>query len=308
MLNKTDNQTLLDALQSTTMLAALRATSLGLRRQDKTTSQEVTQQAGAAPNAVSASLNRLAGADALHKQIVQVQSEARLVFNALTSPWDADGWRLLPATLFEKLAQDMSPFSKRMTELKDQLEQEAPQIIARVNLGSLAGRVTPPTAEEMVGAYSMKTEFQPIPDGAHIGAVALPPQTVARLQAHIHARVAEKASAALLEPAQRAAEALTNMVNRLAAYDERERQEAAGVDMGRTGVFRDSLIEHVRDSARLLGAFNVMGDPAFAEIALGVQQLTQTLDPNALRKSPLGRAATQKDAQEIMDKLRAYGA
>src|SRR5688500_3714061 len=86
-----------DAVRSTCVLVTVRLRAFGTTRTDNEASREVTRDKGAKPGAGRVTANRLTGADELHKQIVQAQTQAREDVKAYTMPYGNDeGWRLLP--------------------------------------------------------------------------------------------------------------------------------------------------------------------------------------------------------------------
>ena len=297
---------LITALQSTTMLAALRTPAFGTRRRDKLAGEEVSSQAGAVASAAMVSVNLLAGADEIHQAIMKVQRQARVAFNHITSTWDDEGWRLLPSALFDRCMVDVvKPYKPQMEELKERLKDEAPAIIKRAQegLGDFAARHILPTAEEMAAAYDLKVEFQPIPDGSRFQ--GLPDKTIEMLARHVENRARAKAEGAMHEPLERMTSALEHMLMRLQAYEEREAARNRGEKVGKQGTFKDTLVTNVQELAGIIAHFNLTGSPGFEEIALKAQALSQGIDPASLRESRNTRNKAIEIGTDLLGAIRA---
>lgn len=301
----TDHADILVALQSTSMLAALRTPSFGTKRRDKEAGARVSTEAGAVADAAKVTVNLLAGADELHKSITHLQRQARDTFNTLSMPWDGDTWRLLPSALFDRCTNEVMKFKRPITDLKEKLRHEAPTIIdrARDSLGDFAHRLKLPTPDEMVAAYDMVIEFQPIPDGARFH--GLPEATLRTLRRHVEQRAARKSAEAMREPMERFAARISYMVERLRAFDEREQRAAAGEKTGREGTFRSALLADVQELAAQLAAFNVTNDPAFAEVCRRAAAFADTLDAEAIKASAPARAQATSLASDLLGAIAA---
>jgi hypothetical protein len=97
----------------------------------------------------------------------------------------------------------------------------------------------------------------------------------------------------------RIAEHVGKMAERLKAY-----RPAVGENKAE-GVFRDSLVENVRDLVGLLPALNITSDPALAQIASRMAVLCQE-DASALRDLPSVRESVARDADAILADVTAF--
>jgi hypothetical protein len=87
---------------------------------------------------------------------------------------------------------------------------------------------------------------------------------------------------------------ISHMSEKLAAY------KNGGHGKKTEGVFRDSLVENVRELAELLPAFNLTNDPAFDELAKRIQRELCVENADTLRKDDDVRASVQKSADDIL--------
>jgi hypothetical protein len=85
------------------------------------------------------------------------------------------------------------------------------------------------------------------------------------------------------------------MSERLAAY------KSSGKRGEKTeGVFRDSLVENVRELTELLPAFNFNADPAYDALVKRIQKELCVEEAKTLRESEDVRASVKKSADDIL--------
>ncbi len=303
----TDPADLVSALQATSMLAAIRIKRLGLGRADREASKEAAERHGARADATRLTVNRLAGADHYHQQLAKLQNTAREAFNAVTLAWgDGDGWRLLPNANFNRVLRDMQPITEQMRQVKAEMAANVDSIIAAAAQGVGRLNVKPPTADEILSGYSMEFVFQPLPDGSRFK--GLPEATVQALTAHIISKTRASWESAQSEAMGRVAEALDHLVERLTAYQDRMERQARGEEVGRQGVFNDTLITNVAELAQLLPAFNAVNDPRLAALSERLASLCNGVDGDTLRKDQKARDQAMQQARDMLDVLAVWKA
>lgn len=291
-----------EALRSCCILGTIRCTALGLQRTDRETSREVNAEQGAVSNAGRVIVSRLAGVEQYHKAILLAQKDCRDMLASMSMPYGEDtGWRIVPNEHFEPLMGKLRKHKTVFDDAVQHLIDNADSIIAmaRQNVGQY--NVQPPSKEELVGAYTMKTEFREFPDGDF---KHMPVQARATLQKHSEKRLIEAYETAKGDTFGRVYSSLEQFVERMEAYDQRLRKQAAGEDVGRNGVFRDSVVEHVAELQRMLSSFNVAGDERMAHLE---QRLAVLLaKPDDLRKNDVQRAASKRVGYELLDMLKDW--
>jgi hypothetical protein len=67
------------------------------------------------------------------------------------------------------------------------------------------------------------------------------------------------------------------------------------------GIFRNSLVENVKDLIELLPKLNFTGDPAVSDVI--DEMRTLVVDPDTLRTDSQVRSQVAKEAQQILDRL-----
>lgn len=294
---------ILDAVRSTCILASVRFSTFGMSRTDKSTSKEVAEAKDAVTGAARVVVKLLAGADEHHRAISAHQRAAREALFAHSMPFgNEDGWRLLPNANFEKFLKEFATAKRNFDAAVAQLRADAPDVIAKAkaNIGYL--NVDLPEPEDLAGAYTMDYDFRPVPDGAKFG---LPQQTSAKLSRRLDARVAAAVQDAMNDTIGRFVQPLSAFVERMQAYDQRIKDQAAGKDVGRTGIFRDTVVSNLRDLYEVLESFNVTGDERLAELANQLASLT-AVEPDQLRDDDNLRAHAAAKAQTVLSTINDW--
>jgi hypothetical protein len=68
-------------------------------------------------------------------------------------------------------------------------------------------------------------------------------------------------------------------------------------------IFRDSLIENVKELCSILPRLNVMDDPALEEARLAAIAAIGAYNPDTLRHDPVLRSDKAREAKAVMDKM-----
>lgn len=298
----TQENPVLEALKHTTTLASVRTRALGLTRIDRNASEKVNVDNGAISKAASVSVNRLAGADVFHKNITSIQNKATTMLKQMSQPFgEEDVWRLLPNAQFENFIKAIGPIKQEYDKALASLAENAPDIIekAKANVGNFEIKV--PTIEEMLGAYELRADFRPIPDGANFR--GLDDNTINKLRRSHDTRLEQAVHIAEKDTLERFVDPLQRFVERMRAYDERE---ANPDTKAKVGIFRDSVITNIKDLHEVLGSFNITGNPRLTQLGNDLAELVNT-KPDTLRESQMVRTAQTARAQEVIDNLKAWG-
>ena len=85
-------------------------------------------------------------------------------------------------------------------------------------------------------------------------------------------------------------------------YDKRDEELAKGIDVGREGYFRDSIITNITEIAAVFDSFNLTGDPSLKKIAAALEAF-EGIEAKDLRGSKSLRDDTAKRAKAILEEL-----
>ena len=99
----------------------------------------------------------------------------------------------------------------------------------------------------------------------------------------------------------RVVETVGHMATRLRAYRPAERRG------DRTeGAFRNSLVDNVRELARLLPAFNLTGDPILTNVSARINAELCAYDADDLRGDEVARHLIASRAESILADVQAF--
>lgn len=278
------------------ILANLSIRQWTARRYDRSASDTVNTHHGATDNAARVN-KRLIAKDALAKIQVAVSS-ARADHDKLTLPWGMRGVSILAVDGYMHYRDTMNQHASAFDQAKYDFIHAYPaeRANAQTTLGSLFNLMDYP--EEVESRFSFAVNFLPVPSGGDFR-VALHDSFLDEIRAEVEASTKKAANDAILAVYERAEGVLTSLAEKLAGY---EPAQAKGERS--KGVFRDTLVENVRDMARTLPMLNVFHDPAIADLAERLAKVAE-FDATDLRDSDAMRAATIASATATIADIRA---
>jgi hypothetical protein len=286
-------------LATRAMIVSLKISQWSGRRFDRKVSGEVTQQHGAASDA--GNFNKaLLPKDSL-AGIASVVGESRTGFAARTLPWLDDGARIMAASAFMPhstwVRGQQAKFDKAVADFISRYPDHVND--ARARLGSMFDTNDYPLPSDLAGKFGMTMLVLPVPSAADFR-VAMSENQAASIRADIEARVSEAAASAQRSVYERIAEQLERMADKLAAY-----KPALRSGDKTEGVFRDSLVENVRDLVNMLPGLNITGDPALIELGGKLARLAYH-NAETLRSSDSKRLETEAEARRILDSIQGF--
>lgn len=283
----------MSVLSSKAMLSHVRVSAWSARRIDRKVTDEVNESHGAANDA--GRYNKLLVDKAALANIQSAISAARTFHYSRTLPWQDDGARLLPAAAF-------LDYTARLRAIRADFETAVDNFIggyekhvedAKKRLGNLFNPDDYPGAAEIRRRFGFDTIINPVP-AAEDFRVELGDTQAAAIRAEIEARAQEQLQEAMRDVYRRVSEVCERMVEKLRNY-------APGNDNVKAhGVFRDSLVENVRDLAHVLPALNIVSDPKLSEIAERMRRELTRHDAETLRENEDLRESVADAAAAIL--------
>lgn len=285
------------------VLASVRTSALGMTKLDKEASKDSDSSHAARAGTARVNVNRLPGAESAVDAIKKQHTHARNLLQSYTSQWGSDR-RLLPNVHIGEFTGKFDVIQREHNWLVAEFMKNATVYIqqAERNLGNYD--VTPPSMDEIKNAFALEFDLAPVPDisAYTTGDSALEQAMKKRFEADIVAAY-EGAQKDLFK---RLAEPLKNLIDRMAAYDEREELKAKNIDVGRTtGTFKSTVITNIQDIAKVFRSFNLTNDPFFDDIAEHLEGFSN-IEHEDLTKSQELRAAVAKKAADIRSMLTAW--
>ena len=105
-------------------------------------------------------------------------------------------------------------------------------------------------------------------------------------------------------------DAVGDLYRRLAEAVERVSDRLQEDGNGKPLVFRNSMIENIRELVDVVPRLNIFGDDALARLCQEVNDRIASVEPDALRPSktfdPAARAQVKRDADDLAEKFAGY--
>lgn len=260
------------------------------RKKDKVLAEEVALQKNANSDNISTSLSALDKEDRMPTQ--QIATAARNWLNEHSAIWDSDGWRLIGNATYEGLRQKLEEFKAEFIAAKDKLCARRDELASKAKhkLGKLADRCPFPELHELHAAFEFEIMTQPIANPDDIRLKHVSPQAAAQIAEGVRKAQAAKTQDALRQLVSRLLDTVTHAANKLSEKD---------------AIFRDTLIDNVRDTVALVPALNLTNDPHIAKLAKEIAETVALAKPEVLREDPVARKVVADKAAEAVKKGRS---
>jgi hypothetical protein len=264
---------------------------------DRQASKDAALVSEAEEGAFETRKHLLGGANAALKAIHKAIDEARAAHYEMTLPWTTTsmqdigrrtGGRLLPNTLFVEYTTVMATKKQQMLDALAKFEPEYPTLIeaAKKKLGKRFDFREYPNVSSIRTHFDLSFDFEPIPKGDDFK--GLPQVQLDALARKINDNTQKQAENAMQEVWKRLHEAVSRMAERLSSPDK---------------LFHDSLVQNVRDVARLLAHLNVTQDAKVEALRKKVDKHLCQHEPKVLRSNQIVRAQVGAHAVSIIQEM-----
>jgi hypothetical protein len=215
----------------------------------------------------------------------------RALYYRNTLPWGIEGTQLLPCDNYLTFIKEYGQHASEWQWLVDQFVKHYPALVsdAQNTLGALFNREDYPDPRHIREKFRIDMAVFPVP--ATDFRVSVLDSELDRIRSDVEARVNHAQDVALREAWQR-------LFNRVEGVYEKIADP--------TSIFRDSLIDNVRETCEILGRMNITNNPDFEAMRSEVMDKIASHDPDTLRRDLDVRSATADEVKSIMDKMRAY--
>ena len=232
--------------------------------------------------------------------LTATMSEARTKHYANSLPWDDNGARLLTVANYEHYTKLMDGLRERVVRQRARFIEDYDGYVdqARLDLGKLFRIEDYPSRHDLQGKFAIRYRIAPVPDADHFIA-KLATDDTDRVKRDIERHIEEQLHDAVRDLYRRLGDAVQRVSDRL--------QED---DNGKPLVFRNSMIENIRDLVDVVPRLNIFGDDELASLCAQVKEKIASVEPDALRPSktfdPAARAQVKRDADDLAEKFAGY--
>lgn len=226
------------------------------------------------------------------KPIVNARMRARHIHFECTLPWQDNGVRVLPSSMFLDYSQKMRKAEEEFRKAVVVFLKEYPTYVAdaSIRLGTLFKPELFPTAEAISDKFPWSIHYSPLPTAGDFR-VDLGEDTTAEIRKGIQDQADAAMADAMSDLWQRLHDGVSKIAERLNDPD---------------GIFRDSLIENVTELCELLPKMNVTGNKDLEKARQDVVKKLSKQEPEVLRKNKPARADAAKQAADILKQMETY--
>lgn len=255
---------------------------------DRTSSRKIEQDNNAVEGASKAKKVLLPGVTEL-EAIQKFAAGCRTWWHSISVPWEDGGARAYAAARHFEIQTDMGDRMRDYDRLATDFVLKYPTLYAgqQFRLNHLFDPNDYPAPDEIAGKFGMYFSVRPIPNTEDLRVIeGLTSQEVERLVAEARQGEQEQIRQAVENAYEKLYKTVKAMADKLA------------VPIGEKGsIFRDSLIENIREIAGIMPGLNITNDPKLNDLTQKALVLTQ-YSPDEL-KTPGPRAAAQKQASAL---------
>lgn len=239
------------------------------------------------PNYVNAS-KKLIDGKAL-TAVESIRSEARQWLYSRSLPFPVQGAVFVPTDQVEAIDTKLAEFAERYQAAVDAFVAEYPALrqAARFQLGSLYSDLDYPN--KVANRFAFDWRFLSLSPASEAQLVS--PELVAKERAKFQRLMAEAAEAAVTELRTRFAACVDHMVDRLVGED------------GKPKIFRDSLVENMKEFLSGFDTLNICNDQALADLVAKAREAVEGVDADDLRKVDATREHVSQRMAEVQKAL-----
>jgi len=285
-------------LEKDAMLVSLRITAWSGRLYDRRASDHVAASHDASFTA--GRYNKRLLPKSAFSSLNATMSRARNLHYENTLPWDDQGSRLLTVANYEHYTELMDIMREKVVKERTRFIQDYDDNVeqARTDLGKLFRMEDYPSRESLQGKFGIRYRIFPVPDADQFMA-QLASEDTEKVKKDIERHVSEKLHDAVGDLYRRLGEAVERVSDRLKEDEE-----------GKPLVFRNSMIENIRELVDIVPRLNIFGNEDLARLCGEVKDRIASVDPDTLRPSktydPVVRRQVKRDADLLMEQFAGY--
>ena len=226
-----------------------------------------------------------------YESITSAESAIRTYHYDNTLPWMDGGVRILPSRNFMAYSDTMRKLQEAYKKTVESFLAAYPALVSKAQR-DLNGMFKPsdyPVPENLEKHFNTQISILPVPTVEDFR-VQLSAEQTQWVQEQAQAQIKESIQGAVADLWTRIRDVLQRMVERLSEPD---------------AIFRDSLIQNVKDLTHSLDVLNLTDDPSIAEVRKEIMALTRH-GAETLRNNKTVRHQVAVNADSILKKMSAY--
>jgi hypothetical protein len=280
------------SIASSAMFAELSIGNWTARKLDRKATKETTSANGASDDAGAFHKKLLScpELEAIQKHIANTRQN---IHYRLTMPWSDLGVRLLPTAMFAEYYKEITAAETEFHRLVDAFLQAYTwaQAQAQARLGNLFSSDDYPSVEIVAAKFRFRHSQTPIPDAGDFR-LDIGNEAQDALRKQYADFYAQQLNNAMGDVWQRTYDALQKMSERLDYADADNKK-----------IFRDSLVDNVREMLGLLSKFNVTGDQRMENMRVRLEDAMLGVSADALRDDDTFRLDTKAKVDAIIKSM-----
>lgn len=279
------------------LLVTLNIRQFSGRKEDKAVSKKIKQDAGADDDA-GGFIKNIIPKEYLEPIQKSVKSLRDFHYEN-TLPWLDEGTRILPTQNYQEYNAQFEPLKDAFDSAVKKFTQKWPEIVeaARKSRGTLFKDADYPA--DIAAKFGVKLDYRVLPDTEDIR-LHLSDEEKTLLKQRVEASMQEGYDRAMGDLYARLADGVKKLAVGLRKY---EKDTATGKV---SGVFRDSLVENLRELMPLIPRMNFAGDAELEAIRADVERDLCPSSADVLRKDDARRGQVAERAEEIAGRLGEF--
>ena len=282
------------SIASSAMFAELSIGNWTARKLDRKATKDVVTANGASDDAGAFHKKLLScpKLDAIQKHIANTRQN---IHYRLTMPWSDLGVRLLPTAMFADYYKEITAAETEFHQLVNDFLQDYTwsQAQAQARLGNLFSSDDYPSVEIVAAKFRFRHSQTPIPDAGDFR-LDIGNEAQEALQKQYSDFYTQQVNNAMGDVWQRTYDTLARVSERL---------DYQGGDSKDKKIFRDTLVDNVREMLGLLTKFNVTGDQRMENMRVRLEDAMMGVSADALRDDDSFRLDTKAKVDAIIKSM-----
>jgi hypothetical protein len=301
------------ALNEKALLVRLSIRQAGVSRVDKEVSQNTCKHYLANTDAGKFSKYLYDPKDSEILAIKQAANAGRVLHYGNSLPWKSDGWQLLPsanyttyATAQRKAKQDFdAAVDTRCNTYDKKLKSGSFEKERKAAMGKLYSQGDYPTVEAYRSMFSYEVETVPIPDEADFR-MDIAEEEIERLSAEMNEHHKKLEEVAMDDLWQRTYTVVQKLRDKCVADRKVKVNGKRAKTEIKPAIFRDTLVENIKELCQLLPKLNIKGDEKLDNMARDIERELTQASAAELRDDKKVRKQTAEKAEDILDRMGAF--